>query len=153
MVMRSYRAPGAVIDEWLSRPRHEGRLLAMLMAGCVMIGLSTLPHLLAQPGDVPRDARIAAVMFAWLAIAPLAFYGIALLIDGIRRVFGRGSNGYETRLALFWTMLAATPFWLLNGIGLTIPEPAIRSALGLAAFCGALILGVMNLRAAYRHVQ
>ncbi|MEO8531494.1 MAG: YIP1 family protein [Deltaproteobacteria bacterium] len=150
MILRTYRAPGSVMDALLDQPRFEGRGLAMLMGGCAMIAISTLPHLLAQTSAVPNEARVSATLFAWLAIAPLAFYAIALVLDLLRRLIRLPSDGYTTRIALFWSVLAATPLWLLNGIGLTIPNETIKLVFGLIALIGFLFLVSAHLRAAYR---
>jgi hypothetical protein len=151
-ILRTYRAPDAVIHEWLALPRHEGRALAMLMAGCAIVAISTLPHLLAQPGEAPTEARISAVLFAWLAVAPLAFYVIAFALCLVGRAFRLTADGYATRLALFWSVLAATPLWLLNGVGMSVPQENVTFICGFIALAGFLILTGAHLRAANRAI-
>jgi hypothetical protein len=140
MILRTYVAPRAVITEWLAAPRHEGRALAMLIGACAAICLSVLPFLLAQPGDAPPQARVGAAIFAWLAVAPLAFYGIAGVIQGTLHVLGIIRDGYHVRLALFWALLAAAPLWLLNGAGMVMPVPAVQTTMGAIAAFGVLCL-------------
>ena len=140
LIAKTYVAPRAVIAKWLAAPRHEGRLLAMLIAACAVICLSVLPFLLAQPGEAPPQARVGAAIFAWLAVAPLAFYGIAGVIQGAQHLVGITRDGYHVRLALFWSLLAAAPLWLLNGAGMAMPSASIRQATGAVALAGVLAL-------------
>jgi hypothetical protein len=140
LILRTYVAPREVIDHWLAAPRHEGRALAMLLGGCTVVCVSVLPFLLDQPGEAPPEARVGAALFAWLAIAPLAFYGFAGLIQGVLVLLGSGRDGYHIRVALFWAMLAAAPLWLLNGAGLVMPVPGLRLLAGALSSFGFLFL-------------
>ena len=74
----------------------------------------------------------------WLFIAPLALYAIAALSHLIARALGGQGSWYSARLALFWSLLAASPLWLLNGLVAGFIGPGLQlgltSAIALAVF-------------------
>jgi hypothetical protein len=140
LIARTYVAPRAVIGHWLTHPRHEGRSLAMLMGGCAVICLSVLPYAMRLPGEAPPEARVAAAVFAWMAVAPLGFFVIAGLLQLLWTLVGRRRDGHDVRLALFWSVLAAAPLWLLNGAGLVLPMTGAEAILGAVALIGFLVL-------------
>ena len=150
MILRNYRDPAGVVSHWLGAPMHEGRSLALLMAGCALICVSVVPNVVVNGTAGPTEARIGAAIFAWLFIAPLAFYLIAIVVQLIRRALGRPGSGYETRLVLFWTVLAAAPLWLLNGAGMVMPIRAVTLTFGFIAFTGFFLLAIQNFRAMTR---
>ena len=64
---------------------------------------------------------------------PLMAYGLAGLSHLVARAFGGRGSWYSARLALFWTLLATTPAWLLHGLvaGFIGPGPALQAVGGL----------------------
>lgn len=128
----------------LSQGVREDRALVYLMLACGLIFVGQWPALqraaLADP-STPLDARLGGALMAWLFIAPLALYAVAALTRLVARVLGGRGTGYGARLALFWSLLAASPLWLLTGLvaGLIGPGPAL-TATGAVALGGFIVL-------------
>ncbi len=53
---------------------------------------------------------------AWLFWVPLLSYALAAMSHLIAKLFGGKGTWYGARLALFWSLLAASPAWLLQGM-------------------------------------
>nr|WP_207186613.1 YIP1 family protein [Rhodobaculum claviforme] len=103
----------------LAGGKREDQALMFLMGACFIIFIAQWPRLtrLSQEGaEAPLQAMLGGAMFAWLFIAPLLFYGIAALLRLLFVALRRPIGWYEARLALFWSLLAASPLWLLNGL-------------------------------------
>ena len=117
-ILESWRAPRKVMRRLLAGGLREDRALMFLMGGCFVIFMAQWPRLarLAHETDeVPLQAMLGGALLGWLFIAPLFLYGLAaalrLLMVALRRPIG----WFEARLALFWSLMAASPLWLLNG--------------------------------------
>ncbi|WP_372603725.1 YIP1 family protein [Actibacterium sp.] len=118
-ILRTYRAPRAVLRRQLAGGVREDRALVYLLAGCLLIFVSTLPGLSRDAfidPEVPLEARIGASLLAWMILMPLVFYTLAGISHLIARVLGGQGIGFGARLALFWALLAASPLWLLYGL-------------------------------------
>lgn len=129
-IVATYKGPGAVIRRHLARGESEPRVLAFLMAGCVLVFLSQLPRLARQAHleKVELNPLLGASLLAWVFIAPLMLYGLAWLVHLVAKPLGGKASSYGARLALFWAFLAATPLMLLNGLvaGFIGPGPALQ---------------------------
>lgn len=126
----SWRRPRATLRRQLAGGQREDRVLVYLMAACLVIFLSTLPGLAREAyldPAVPLEARIGGALVAWMFLAPLMFYGLAALSHLLARALGGRGSGFGARLALFWTLLAVSPLWLLQGLvaGFIGPGPAL----------------------------
>ena len=148
-ILRTYRAPRAVLTRRMSGPPREDRALACLMAACGLIFVAQWPRLSREAvldPSIALDARLAGALFAWLMVMPLVLYGLGLLVLLLARGLGRRLTGFQVRMALFWSLLATVPLWLLAGLAAGFaPGPAFpllsTLALGLVAvFTGAGIL-------------
>ncbi len=128
-IAATYRGPGRVMRRMLASGRHEDRALAILMAGCALVFISRWPALSRQAhlDEVELNALLAGALFGWVFIAPLLLYALAAASHLVARVFGGRGSWYGARLALFWSLLAATPLMLLNGLvaGLIGPGPGL----------------------------
>ncbi|WP_377505174.1 hypothetical protein [Octadecabacter sp. R77987] len=117
-IMRTYRGPRRVVRDLLAMGPREDRAIMWLMFGCLIVFLSRLPALqraaVMGQGDFTQDAAYA--FLGLMMIAPLLFYGLAALGQGIARLLGGRPTGFGARLALFWAWLAATPVILLYGL-------------------------------------
>jgi len=125
----------------LARDKREDRALMYLMLACLLIYISRWPELALQARadpTTPLNMRLGGALFAWIFIMPLALYLLAALSRMVTRIFGGRGSWYSARLALFWSLLAAAPLWLLNGLllGYTLPTvwQQIVGAIALAAF-------------------
>jgi hypothetical protein len=143
-ILSSYRQPRTVLRRQLQGGVREDRALIYLMLACGLIFVGQWPALqraaLADP-STPLDARIGGALMAWLFVAPLAMYAVAGLSHLLARLLGGRGTGFGARLALFWSLLAAAPLWLIYGMvaGLIGPGPAM-TATGAVAFAAFLVL-------------
>lgn len=140
-ILETYRAPRRVIRRQLSAGHREDRALAILMLACAIIFISQWPRLAREAADypsVPLSARIGGALLGWGFIAPLFFYALAALARLVARPFGGHGDWFSARLALFWTLLATAPLWLLHGIVGVLAGPGqalnLMGAIVLAAF-------------------
>jgi hypothetical protein len=172
-ILRTYRAPRQVVRDLLAMGPREDRAIAYVMVACLLVFVAQLPRLSRKAlieertptvmtseqmeahlqGWSAFDRLVTYEFVAWLMVWPLAFYGIALVVHGIRRIMGSTATGYETRLALFWAFLAAVPLGLLFGLTMGFigpgPQASLVGVLWIAAF---LIFAVAGLMAGGRDV-
>jgi len=148
-ILRSYRAPRAVLRERLARDRREGRALIYLMVACALIFIAQWPRLARQAhlsDAVPLDALMAGALFGWLFVAPLFFYAVGGLLGWVLRMLRRGADAFGARLALFWALLAVSPLVLAQGAIAALAGPgAVALVTGLvviAAFLAILLAGL-----------
>lgn len=139
-IAATYRGPQAVMRRLLAMGQREDRALAILMAGCVVMFIAQWPRLAREAYLTEQELNplLGGALLAWAFIAPLIFYGIAMISHWIAKVFGGRGTGFGARLALFWALLAASPLVLLHGLvaGFIGPGPGLTAvgAIWLAAF-------------------
>jgi hypothetical protein len=135
-IVRTWRAPRAVMRDILKQGRREDRAIAYLLIACFLIFVAQLPRLsrmaagfdLAPGAEVPALDRLVAYEFlAWLMIWPLFLYFVAGLVHLMARVFGGKGTMYSTRIALFWALLATSPAILLHGLTRGLIGPGIEA--------------------------
>ena len=83
---------------------------------------------------------LSGSLFGLLFLAPLIFYGVSVVFWVCVRVFRADISGLGVRVALFWSLLAASPAWMAYGFfsGLLGETTAVEviGFLALAAFIG-----------------
>ncbi len=133
-IVATYRSPRRVFRRQLALGAREDRALAVLMAGCVVVFIAQMPRLARQAHLSGEDLNplLGGTLLAWVFIAPLILYALALIAHWAARAFGGKGSPYGARMALFWTILASSPLILLNGLvaGFIGPGPAL-SLVGL----------------------
>jgi len=117
-ILRSWRSPRAAIRRILPAATEAGALSYLLAAAILLIvaqapGLARQAHL--DPA-VPVEARLFAAALGILAFLPPAAYGLAALSHLVARAFAGRGTWLGARLALFWTLLALAPLFLLRGL-------------------------------------
>jgi hypothetical protein len=155
-IVATYRGPGRVMRRQLEGGAREDRALFYLLLACGLIFVAQWPRLSREAylnPEVPLQALIGGALMGWLFIAPLALYGLAALSHLVARALGGQGNWFTARLALFWSLLAAVPLWLLFGLvsGFIGPGPA-ESLVGLIALAGFLAIWLLSLIEAERPV-
>lgn len=124
------RGPAAVVRRLLEMGPNEGRALAILMAGCIVVFVSQWPPLARQAhlDGVELQPLLAGTLMAWLFVAPLLLYGLAALSHILARPLGGRGGWHGARLALFWALLASSPLILLHGLvaGFVGDGPGLR---------------------------
>jgi hypothetical protein len=108
----------------------EGRALVHLMLACGLYFVASLPGAVRQALDIaePVEGLVAARLFAWLAVAPLAAYGLAAALHLVARSFGGAAGFRGARAAVFWWALLVAPLTLalaLLGAGLEVAAPGL----------------------------
>ena len=138
------RHPRRAARRQLSGAVGEERAFGYLAMACGLIFLGQWPRMITSgqlTSDVPLEARIAATMLGWIFFAPLFFYALA----GVLRLLGKLTGGQGTwlrsRIALFWSLLVASPLWLIYGLCVAIlPEGLILAAVGLVALVMTVVI-------------
>ena len=148
-IIRAWRHPRRVMRHQLGQGKREDRALVFLVVACLLIFVAQWPRLsLAATADpsMPFDVRIGGALLGWIFLAPLGLYAIAALSRIIARLFGGQGDWYSARLALFWSLLVAAPFWLLNGLvaGLAGVGP-LKAVTGLVALSGFVAVWMLSL--------
>ena len=155
-ILASYRRPNTTLRAILARGVSEPRALAYLMGACGVMFIAQWPKLAreAHLQDTELEPALGGALLATLIFLPLIFYTIAGLSQLAARVIGKPVAGYETRVALFWALLAASPLALLNGLvaGFIGPGPAL-TLVGVAWLVVLLWLWSAGLRQAREHLS
>lgn len=128
-MVASWRRPKDVMRKQLAMGVREDRALMYLMLGCLLIFVAQWPvlsRLAFEDPSIPLQARIGGALFGWLFWAPILLYALAAVTRIIAKLLGGRGTWYTARLALFWSVLASTPAWLLLGLtgGFVGPGPA-----------------------------
>ena len=157
-ILRSWRAPRAVIRKRLSEGRREERAIAYLIVFCLLVFVAQWPRLARlsagfdlAPGAEPRDIGqlMTYELFAWLMVWPLLFYILAALSHVAARLFGGKGSFWSARMALFWSLLASVPALLLYGLMSGFLGPvAATNLVGLLWLGGFLWIWIQSLREA-----
>ncbi len=124
-IVRTWRAPRAVIRGLLDQGRREDRAVAFVMIACFLIFVAQWPRLSRiandfEPSPWPPEINFEGMMtytfYAVVIMLPLALYGLAAVARLFARLMGGQGSWYSARLALFWALLATTPLLLLHGL-------------------------------------
>lgn len=151
-IVAMYRGPAPVWRRLLSRAQSEPRALAYLMGACVIMFVAQWPAIARRvwetdparfntEGGAFQQAvqpEIGGALLGAVIFLPLIFYVLALVLSLLSRVAGKRLAAFDGRLILFWSLLAATPLALLNGLVAGFVGPGI----GLT-IVGALWFGVV----------
>ena len=149
-IVETYRRPRRVVRRLLDVGQREDRALVMLMAGCALTFISQWPRLAREAHLTGQQLNplLGSALMAWIFLAPLGFYLLAMLTQMVLRALGRKDTGYGTRLSLFWAFLATSPLMLFNGlvagfIGVG-PGLTLVGALWLGAFLWFWLSGLIE---------
>lgn len=134
-VIESWHAPGRVVRGLRGMP--EGAMLAVLLAAMAIFLVAQTPgHARAAQLDpsIPLGARLGGALVAVMFLMPLVAYAVAALASALSRLGPRRLAPADSRLALFWALLAVAPAMLLAGLaaGLIGPGPALTLTRGAA---------------------
>ncbi len=141
-VLKSYRTPREVFQRRLGNEPREDRAIAVLMAACFLVFISQMPVQARIAFETGQELNmlLASVLLAWVFIMPLVLYALGTISHLIARLFNGRGDAYGARFALFWSLLCATPLWLLWGLvsGFVGPglQAQITGGLALAALVG-----------------
>lgn len=148
-MVRTWRAPRAVMRDLLAQGRREDRAIAYLMIACFLIFVAQWPRLSRidsgfEPSPWPTDVNFEGMMtytfYSLVIMVPLLMYAIAALSHIVARALGGKGSWYGARLALFWSLLTTAPLFLLHGL--------VRGFIGIgleANIVGAILLALFTL--------
>ncbi|MHA3915030.1 hypothetical protein [Halovulum sp. GXIMD14793] len=142
---RAWGGFGASMRHQIALQPKEARILAYGLIACVVGFLASVPDALEQASGLTEEDAIPAVLigrlFGALFFAPLFFYAVAAISGWIARLAGLDVSYYHMRLALFWSLLVATPVLVVVRLAGLFAEGAhgdFRMAvyiIGFAVFC------------------
>ena len=117
-IVATYRGPGRVVRRLLGDGAEESRLLIYLMLGCGLVFVAQTPRLARQAFQTGQELNmlLGGTLVGWIFIMPLVFYILALLVHLVAKPLGTALDGFGSRLALFWALLASSPVMLLWGL-------------------------------------
>ena len=143
-ILQSWWAPRHVVRGLSDMP--ERVKLVVLMAAMLIFLIAQAPYHAREAQldpSVPLDARIGGSALAVMFMMPLLAYALASLVALISRLFPRRLTPEDSRLALFWALLAVAPAMLLSGLvaGLIGPGPALMLTNGLTGVGFLMIWG------------
>lgn len=134
-ILLTYKGPRQVLARLLSAGPREDRLVALAMGSCVIMFIAQLPRLarIAHMTDQDLNALMGGSLLAIVFVLPLILYSLAFVFHLIARALGGKGHGFQSRVALFWAMMAASPLMLLNGLvaGFIGDGPALSAVGGL----------------------
>ena len=116
-IVQSWWAPGRVVGSLRGTP--ERVLIVILMAAMLIFLIAQAPgHARAAHLDpsVPLDARMGGALLAVMFMMPLLAYALAELVAFLSRLTPWRVASQDSRLALFWALLAVAPAMLLQGL-------------------------------------
>lgn len=125
-ILASWRRPGQVVAGLRGTPDRV--LIALLMAAMLMFLIAQAPaHARAAHLDpsVPLQARLGGAILAVMFVMPLLAYALAALVAGLSRLTPWRLSGEDSRLALFWALLAVSPAMLLAGLTAGLVGPGL----------------------------
>jgi hypothetical protein len=148
-IARSWHAPRGVFRGLLAQDRREGRLLMYLTLALGLVFLAQWPRLArsATP-DVGFEALMAGALFGIMFLGPLLLYGVAgVLMLALRPL--APVEGFAVRLALFWALLAVSPWVLAQAALAALAGPgSLVTVSGLAVLAGFAAILIAGLRVA-----
>lgn len=127
-IVAAHGKPSQVMKRHLTSGAGEERALIFVMGACVMFFVANLPVRAreAHLEGIDLGPLLGGSIMAWLFLAPLVMYLLAMLIRLGMYVFGCKAGWFQVRLAFFWSLLASTPLALLNGLTGGMVGPGIQ---------------------------
>ena len=117
-VLYTYRSPSKAFELMYARPANEATSLGYLMGACFLTYVAQWPYLARQAHleEFNLQTSLAASLLAWLLIAPLLLYTLAIVLYFFHKLFKGSKSSAQIRMGLFWSFLAATPIMMLFGL-------------------------------------
>lgn len=127
-VIESWWAPRRVVRGLSGMP--DPVMLVVLMVAMLISLIAQAPgnaRAAALDPSIPLDARMGGAVMGTIFMMPLLAYGVAAVISMLSRLTRYRLDAQDSRLALFWALLAVSPATLLAGMvaGFIGPGPAL----------------------------
>jgi nitrogen fixation/metabolism regulation signal transduction histidine kinase len=124
----TYRGPRAVYRRLLALGPREDRALAFVMGACAVMFIAQWPRLSREAHLLGKDLNMemGGALLGTVFMLPLILYVFAGLVHMIMRVLRGQGGSYQSRLALFWALLASCPLALLYGLVAGFVGPGVQ---------------------------
>lgn len=149
-IVRSWRAPRAVMRSHLARGRSEPWAFALLVSFIIVAFVAQWPGVSREAfynPEKPISAQMFAIGMGMLAFIPV-WYVLAAVGHWIAKLMGGQGDHYRARLALFWALVTVSPLMLLLGLvkGMIGPGPGLLvvTLVTGVAFLGFWILNLIE---------
>lgn len=127
-IVQSWWAPRRVVRGLSAMPERVKLVVLMIAMLIFLMAQAPLRAREAQlDPSIPFDARMGGALLAVMFLMPLLAYGMASLVSLVLGLTPWKLSSADSRLALFWALLAVAPAMLLWGMvaGLIGPGPAL----------------------------
>lgn len=150
---QSWTGHRTVVRRHLSRGKSEPFLFTFLFVFMILAFISLYPRaarIALENPETPLAPQMLALAFGLLATLPF-WYGLAALSHLAARGLGaKGGSWYGARLALFWSLVAASPVILLQGLTVGIIGMGMQSfLLGILALTAFVVFWALALVEVY----
>ena len=149
-IIATYRAPMRMQRAKIATGSERLALAYLTIAcGLIFVGQWPVQARAAHLTGADLQQLIGASLMAWVFVAPLFFYALALVVHWASRAARLPVGSFASRMVLFWALLAAVPLWLLNGLtAAMVGDGPALVLVGLAALGVFLLFWGAGLRAA-----
>lgn len=152
-IVRTWRAPRAVLRAHLARGRSEAFVFTFLFVFLLLTFVAQYPRaarIALENPDIPLAAQLLGLAYGLLLFLPLA-YALAALSHLVARGLGaKGGSWYGARLALFWSLVACAPLVLLQGLTFGVIGAGAQSLLvGVLALTAFVVFWAVGLVEVY----
>ena len=121
--------PRFVARKRLTETVSEGQAFCYLILACLLLFFIQLPEMLCFVANgeshLPFDAVASAQLIGALVFAPLFFYFLSAVAGLAIRVTNRRLAWRDSRVALFWALLASVPSMMVLGLVRVLTQSAI----------------------------
>lgn len=151
-IAANYVCPRRVFNGMLARKTSEGRVLAMVFAGCAVTFIGQWPRLARDAHFENTDIYplLGGALMGWMLIAPLLLYLIAYISHAACILIKARVTAHDARLALFWAFLASSPLMLLYGLTAGFIGPGRALDMVGLVWCGVFLwFWIVNLRVSH----
>lgn len=150
-IPRAWIRPRQVMAEHMAHGTGDSAAFIFLMAGCFLLFVSRLPVLSRQSFLTGEDfmVQMGGTLMALVFVLPLIIIALAFVAHLLAKLAGAPGTAEGARVATAWSLLAASPAMLLNGLteGFLGAGPALQ-LVGLVALGGFIWIWVNSLYAA-----
>lgn len=152
-IARTWGGHRGVVRAHLARGRSEPFVFTFLFVFLLLTFVAQYPRLsyisLSDP-TIPLAPQLLGLAYGLVLFMPFA-YGLAALSHLVARGFGlRGGSWYGARLALFWSLVAASPVVVLQGLTYGIIGAGMQSFLvGIFALTAFVVFWALALVEVY----
>lgn len=154
-IVESWRRPRVVLRRHLDRGQSEAFAFSLLTVFLILALVASYPQtarVAALDPAVPVAPQMLGRALGLLATIPFLYLLAALSHLALRPLGGAGT-WYGARMALFWALVACTPFVLLTGIVAGLIGPGAQLTLtGAVTFAAFLFQWITGLFVAERPV-